>query len=324
MNIQEPFSKSSSQMVNPLLYNAKNKQIWDNFVSSSKNGVFLFLRDYMEYHSDRFKDHSLMFFKGNTLVALLPANLANNCLCSHAGLTFGGVISGYRINQSLMLEIFKRLLEHCKAEGIAQVVYKPVPYIYHTVPADEDLYALFNCKAQLIARNAASCIYQAEMKKPDKNRMDNIRKAKANNILVKQSSDFEKFMLIEKKILADRHGVKPVHSADEITLLAKRFPENIKLFASYKNGEMLAGLIVYESKNVAHVQYASNSKEGWNVGAQDIIEDYLINDYYKNKKYFDFGISTENSGKLLNFGLIKRKENFGASAVMYDTYLLTT
>jgi hypothetical protein len=83
---------------------------------------------------------------------------------------------------------------------------------------------------------------------------------------------------------------------------------------------MLAGIIMYESKNVAHVQYAANSKEGWNMGAQDIIEDYLINEYYKDKKYFDFGISTEKLGQILNLGLIKRKENFGASAVMYDLY----
>jgi hypothetical protein len=85
---------------------------------------------------------------------------------------------------------------------------------------------------------------------------------------------------------------------------------------------MLAGVIMYESRNVAHMQYAANSKAGWNLGAQDIIEDYLINDYYKGKRYFDFGISTEKLGQVLNLGLIKRKENFGANAVVYDTYQL--
>ena len=83
---------------------------------------------------------------------------------------------------------------------------------------------------------------------------------------------------------------------------------------------MLAGVIIYENKNVAHMQYVANSKEGWNIGAQDIIEDYLINICYREKKYFDFGISTEKQGQVLNLGLIKRKENFGASAVVYDQY----
>jgi hypothetical protein len=126
------------------------------------------------------------------------------------------------------------------------------------------------------------------------------------------------------KILVDslqkRHNVKPVHTLEEIKLLASRFPENIKLFASFQDGAMLAGIVIYESRNVAHIQYAANSPKGWDIGAQDIIEDYLIREHYKNKKYFDFGISTEKMGRLLNLGLIRRKENFSASAIMYDTY----
>jgi hypothetical protein len=127
-------------------------------------------------------------------------------------------------------------------------------------------------------------------------------------------------MKIERENLNERYGVKPVHSVDEIKLLASRFPNNVRLFASFKNDKMLAGIIIFESANVAHMQYASNSKEGWNLGAQDIIEDYLINEYYKDKRYFDFGVSTERMGQVINLGLIKRKENFGASALTYDQY----
>ncbi len=322
MSTLEPLTKRLNENKTLIIsvYKPENKNLWDGFVSSAKNGVFLFFRDYMEYHSDRFQDHSLLFFKDGKLVGLLPANLDHHALHSHAGLTFGGVISGYDMTQFLMLEIFEKIVEHCKNDGITQVIYKAIPYIYHSVPADEDLYALFTCNARLMARNASSCIYLPAIKKFGNSRKDNIRKAKKNDILVKESSDFESFMKIAQETLRERHGVKLVHSVEEIKLLAGRFPNNIKLFASYKDDVMLAGLIMYESKNVAHVQYAANSKEGWNIGAQDIIEDYLINEYYKDKKYFDFGISTEKLGQVLNLGLIKRKENFGASAVMYDLY----
>ncbi len=302
------------------LFSPEQKKAWDDFVAAAKNGVFLFYRDYMEYHRNHFHDHSLMFFEDNKLVALLPANLQGSTLYSHEGLTFGGVISGYRMKTAVMLEVFKLLIQHCRQNGIKEIVYKPIPYIYHSVPADEDLYALFTYNARLVARNASSCIALPPARKFSDSRKDNIRKAKKNNIVVQQSSDFDCFMRIEEETLGERHGVKPVHTADEIKLLAGRFPENIKLFASYKDNVMLAGTIIYESKNVAHVQYAANSKEGWNIGAQDIIEDYLINDYYKDKKYFDFGISTERLGQVLNVGLINRKEDFGASAVMYDLY----
>jgi len=302
------------------VYTPENKTLWDTFVSNAKNTVFLFLRDYMEYHSHRFSDHSLMFYDSDKLVALLPANTYNGTLYSHGGLTFGGVISGYNMKTPLMLNIFDAIVAHCQNIGLTKIVYKRIPYIYHLVPADEDLYALFKINAHLSARNVSSTIYLPNAPGFDGNRKDNIRKAKKNNLVVKQSSDFETFMKIEEEVLIERHGVKPVHSAEEIKLLAERFPDNIQLYGSFRGSTMLAGIIIYESQNVAHMQYASNSKEGWTIGAQDLIEDYLINQRYPDKKYFDFGISTEKQGEVLNLGLIKRKENFGASAVMYDTY----
>ncbi len=304
------------------VYKPSQKGLWNDFIANAKNGVFLFNRDYMEYHSERFEDHSLLFYRSNRLVAVLPANLDKSVLHSHGGLTFGGIISSYKMKTHIMLSIFNKLVKHCQDLGVSEIVYKPIPYIYHSIPADEDLYALFAHNARLMARNISSCIYLPNARKFNDNRLDNIRKAKKNGITVKECTDFRSFMEIEQANLEERHGVKPVHSVAEIELLAKRFPDNIRLFASFKDSSMLAGVIMYESKNVAHMQYASNSKEGWSLGAQDIIEDYLINGYYKEKSYFDFGISTEKLGQYLNEGLIKRKEDFGASAVMYDLYHL--
>jgi len=74
-------------------YENKYKSLWDEFITNSKNGTFLFCRDYMEYHSDRFTDFSIMFFKGNSLIAVMPANIKDDILFSHSGLTFGGIIS---------------------------------------------------------------------------------------------------------------------------------------------------------------------------------------------------------------------------------------
>ncbi len=303
-------------------YSAELKSVWDSFVSTSKNGVFLFCRDYMEYHSDRFEDYSLLFEREGKIVGLLPANVKQDTLFSHEGLTFGGVLSSCHTKISAIMDVFDVLVEHCKAQGIKRIVYKSIPYIYHRVPANEDLYALFRHNATLMARNVSSCICLQDEIKFNAGRKDNIRKAKNNNLSVEKSADYDSFMRIAEDTLAERHGVKPVHSAEEIKLLASRFPDNIKLFASYKDDRMLAGVVMYESKQVAHVQYASNSREGRTVGAQDIIEDYLINSYSTKKKFFDFGISTENSGKTLNVGLVTRKENFGASSVMYDIYEL--
>ena len=88
------------------------------------------------------------------------------------------------------------------------------------------------------------------------------------------------------------------------------------------NDNMVAGVIVYESENVAHMQYIAANDDGKKLLSTDFIFDFLINEYYKNKKYFDFGISTEKEGRFLNIGLITFKEEFGARAVVYDTYEL--
>ena len=47
---------------------------WDAFVKESKNGTFLLERRFMDYHSDRFSDCSLLLYEDNELVALFPAN----------------------------------------------------------------------------------------------------------------------------------------------------------------------------------------------------------------------------------------------------------
>lgn len=73
-------------------YNIKDKEIWNEFVLNSKQGTFLLNRNYMDYHSDRFDDNSLMFYDTkDRLTAILPANIKDNVLQSHQGLSYGGL-----------------------------------------------------------------------------------------------------------------------------------------------------------------------------------------------------------------------------------------
>src|SRR5207244_2191468 len=124
-------------------YEPRWRSVWDGFVARSKNGVFLFHRDYVEYHADRFTDHSLLFLDGEKVLALLPGSRREDALASHAGLTFGGFVTDHSMKTPQMLRLFDLLRQHCRGEGITRIVYKAVPHIYHRVPAEEDLYALF-------------------------------------------------------------------------------------------------------------------------------------------------------------------------------------
>lgn len=311
-------------MVNVFNYAAGHKPAWDDFVARSKNGVFLFRRDYMEYHADRFADSSLMFEdEDGRLVALLPASVEGAVVTSHAGLTFGGVVTDSTMKAALMLELFDALEEYLKQHGVKKLIYKAVPHIYHRLPAEEDLYALFRKGARLSRRDVSATILASERLPFSKGRRWSIKQARKHSLEVVRSHDFETFMGIEEQLLGEKYGATPVHRADELALLAGRFPDNVKLFAAHAaGGAMLAGVVIYESAQVAHAQYIGAGAEGKKIGALDLILDHLINDYYSDKKYFDFGISTEDAGRRLNAGLIENKQSYGARAVVHDFYEL--
>jgi Acetyltransferase (GNAT) domain len=308
-------------MIEIVKYESSYKSRWDDFVSNSKNGSFLFYRDYMEYHSDRFLDSSLMFFDKD-LIAVMPANVAGDFLYSHQGLTYGGIVTGYDMKLRVMLDLFDALMGHLKEHQVKTFIYKTVPHIYHLIPAEEDLYALFRHNAKLVRRDASAAIFLHERIAFSKGRKRGVKRGKSKKLTVKRTNDFGTFMSIAKDILSRKYDTTPTHTAREIESLATRFPEKIKLFAAYQDETMLAGVIMYETTRVAHIQYIFSTEHEQKVSAGEVILDYLLNDYYarRDKQYFDFGISTEQGGWHLNRGLIAYKEGFGARATMYDTY----
>lgn len=151
-------------------------------------------------------------------------------------------------------------------------------------------------------------------------RQHTIKKAMRSDLVAKRSFDFNTFMKIVESLLKEKYGAAPTHSAKEIECLAKEFPDNIKLFAAFREQEMLAGTVIYETPLVAHAQYMAATAAGREVSALDLIVDYLVNEHFVQKRYFDFGTSMEPGEQRLNNGLITYKESFGARTTLYDFY----
>ncbi|HCO66383.1 MAG TPA: GNAT family N-acetyltransferase [Dysgonomonas sp.] len=303
-------------------YDADLKDEWDNFVDYSKNGTFLIYRDFMEYHAHRFTDSSLMFYNKNKLIALLPANIADNVMYSHQGLTYGGLILGSLCTTKMILDIFDSLKSYLKKEGIKRLVYKAVPHIYHKLPAEEDLYALFRNNARLVGRSVSSCIIQKDRIRFTELRRRGIQRAEDCRLTVKKGIRFRSFWKILTDNLVLKYNVAPVHSVSEIEYLKSIFPTNIHLFEVWNEQKILGGCVIFDTGKVAHVQYISASDEGKECGALDYLFNYLIQKIYVTKPYFDFGTSTEKNGVILNEGLIFQKEGFGGRGIVYDTYEL--
>lgn len=300
------------------------KEEWDIFVNDAKNATFLFRRDYMDYHADRFEDFSLIArnSKGD-IVALLPANRETDTLVSHGGLTYGGWIGHYRHFDILaLLEIQRLANEFLISEGFKHLIYKPIPYIYTSIPADEDRYMLFRNNAQLIGCQISSAINLHSEAGPDKSQLRKFKAASNAGLSVSQTNDFSYFWKILTELLTRRYSTIPVHSLEEIELLSMRFPDNIQLFTVQNNkGETVAGTVMYLCGNVAHSQYIAASAEGKEANALVLLFNTLI-EKYRSEGYhwFDFGISTENRGTYLNEGLVRQKLSFGGRGINYDIY----
>lgn len=305
-------------------YKKEYEDNWDDFVKNSTSNFLQFYRRYLEYHSHKFKDNSLMFFYKSTLIALLPANTTPGFLYSHQGLTFGGLVCKNGINSNLIKSCLKELYNYCREKKIKTLLYKILPYFYHNHPPEADLYFLINHGARIEKAELTSTINLKHIGKLSSRRKRGIKKSKEFGLEFKPSSDWKEYWDILEHTLQRKHGTLPTHSLEEILYLQNKLPNNIKLFGAYHNNIMLAGVVIYYSNKVAHAQYIANSEKGMKVSALDGLFFYLISLYSDSPEieYFDFGISTEDSGKTLNTGLVKYKEEFGSTPTTHLTLSL--
>jgi len=307
------------------LYEKSDYKNWNAFIGQAKNATFLLHRDFMEYHSDRFQDYSLIILDEKKWVGVLPANRVGENVYSHQGLTYGGLVYNEKIKLVSVIEIFKRVLSFLNDAKIEKLQLKLVPSIYHQKPAEEINYALFLAEAQLIRRDSMAVLDLSKKISIASGRKEGINKGDKNKLEIKEVDDFELFwntILIPN--LAKKHQAKPVHSLQEITKLKKLFPDNIRQFNVYENGIIVAGTTIFETENVAHCQYISGDEIKNELGGLDLLFHHLISEVFKNKRFFDFGTSNENQGRKLNNGLSYWKESFGASTVVQDFYEVKT
>lgn len=308
------------KMLDILRYKSSLKGEWDNLIRCSRNGTFLFFRDYMDYHSDRFRDNSFLILKKNKVVGVIPGNIEKDVFYTHQGLTYGGLITSSSVSSDDTIEIFGLLEGELKCINIKTVVYKPIPLIYHRIPSQEDIYVLFLRKAEKIGCNLSSAIFRDSKLGFAESRKSGLRKSQREGIEVTESTDFAYFWSMLENNLSQRYELKPTHSLDEIMFLKDRFPQCIKLFVAKRHDLIIAGAVLYIMTNVVHIQYIAANSEGKAAGALDLLFDVLINKSFKDIPFFDFGHSNEHMGNFLNKNLIFQKEGFGGRGITYEIY----
>lgn len=306
-------------------YHPDDFEIWNAFISVAKNATFLFNRNFMDYHSHRFQDYSLMVFDENKLVSVLPANRVEDALFSHQGLTYGGLVLGQKAKLSTTISIFQSILKFLNENDFRTLTIKELPDFYCDTFSNELDYCLFILNAKLLRKDSLSVI---DLSKPyfiTKTRKESIRRGEKNRLIIKEELNFELFwneILIPN--LDKKHQVKPVHTIEEMVLLQSRFPNYIRHFNVYHNDKIVAGTTVFITDKVAHPQYISGNSQKNELGSLDYLYHHLITDVFKDNQIFDFGISNEAQGTKINEGLLFWKESFGAKTVTQGFYEVET
>ena len=315
-------------MVTAIRYTAAMAGQWDDFVSHARNSTLLHLRQYMDYHADRFHDVSLVMLDDKErIVALLPACLSRDekaVVTSHGGLTYGGYIIAPMTHADTVGEAVEASLRFYREQlGASELVVKPIPYIYNRQPCEEELYFILRHGGRLTERHLSQAVCTSDPLPANELRRRCIAKGRLSGLLfttAEKREEWDEYHRLLTQVLSLHHSTAPVHSAEELWLLHSRFPDNIKLYTARLDGRLMAGTVIYLSPCVAHTQYLASSDQGRGIGALDYVIDRMLSEAdVRQCAYLDFGVSTERDGTL-NQGLTFQKEGFGARGVCYDTY----
>lgn len=295
---------------------------WNDFIEKV-SAPFLFNRNYLEYHSHKYHELSFMVFQDNEVIGLFPATINQQEVNSHGWLTYGGLIREGFLKSEKILEIYKSLISEYKSLGFLNIKIKLVPGFYNEMISQGDEYALFNLNFNLSSRNLSSGIYLKTAEFPKKKLRDS-RKAEQCKFLVGDVGRLDEIFKAINQNLRDKFGVTAVHTALEMQILMTRFPSNIAVYELRDvQASLCAAAIVYHVNAVAHVQYMIATELGKSIRALDRLIFHIF-ELYKGKGYdwLEFGISTTGDGKDWNSSLTRKKEEFGARSLCYDSYTL--
>ena len=304
-------------------YTAEDKREWDQLIDSSKNATFLFKRNFMDYHQHRFDDFSLMIYKKNKLVAVIPANHQNKIFYSHQGLTYGGLVST-RSNAETVEQILNAVIHFLSQHSFEAIHLKVMPQFLQADYHSAQEYFMFQKGGVLIRRDMNFIIDLSKKLKFSNSKRRKPNSETANSLHIAASDDLKTFwddMLCPG--LANNYGVKPVHSLAEIQLLKERFPQHILQYYVYADETKIAGMLLFVDNGVVKSQYVSATETGKSLRALEFLYVELLLKYQaEGFRYFDLGITNTREGMEYNPGLTRYKEEFGAFAVNMDHFKL--
>ena len=323
------------------IYKPEDHVLWDSFIDNmSINGNFLQSRRFLSYHpKDRFDDFSLLFKdkKGN-LRGVIPGAVrvvdGRKAFVSHPGSTYGGIVIDKKTTsakrfQALIDDLFDFLTD--REFSVIDLRFPPdFMWKRQDSPLVEYLLRLngFSESTELTTYIDLCHYKENVLSNFSQGKRTNVNNGKKQGlrfeILTKQEDANSLHTLLSSNLR--KFNSSPVHTADELwALYSNNLPGETELVGVRdKDGRLLAAgwLFVFEDMNTVHTQYLCADADYAALSPMTFLY-YSCIMYCKEKgyRYLSWGISTEQRGKELNWGLTESKEHFGSLHGVHRSYL---
>lgn len=317
-----PSGRDTDHEIEIRRYGSEDRVAWDAFVYEAKNGHFMLTRGYMDHHGDTFLDASMMFYRKNRLIAVMPAHVDDGVLWSHRGLSFAGVISHRRMRTSWMLDLFERLRARLVEDGLQALMYKTVPWPYQDYPAEEDLYALYLMGATCEDMKVTYALRPSHFAGVHETARNLRNRAVRAGVTVRLTNELATFFEIHRQMHEERHMAEPLHSYEELAELTERFPEHILLYGAFEEETMIGGLMVFVDRTTVRMQKMGLTSRGRELYVQSLLVDALMREADFQDRWIDFGTSMDPSTGGLQHPVAFFKETLGGAAIVTRTFRL--
>ena len=300
---------------------------WDTVTRKAVNGHFMFERNYMDYHADRFDDHSLLFYDDRVHsdrepVAVLPAHRKGGDLISHQGLPFAGLLWTEDVRMNAMAESVQALIDHMTKHDLSRLIYSPVPAPYKRFHDDEDIYQIERAGAVVAGTKVGCSARIGSNPGISKNRREIVNRAARRGLRFETRIPLADSYGIISNCLQEKFQKRPVHTLAELELLTQRYPKAIRCDGVFHEDDLVHSIITFHSDTCVRAQYTGGTNRGRDMHAQDFAFVSLVDAPEMQGRWFDFGTSMNPDTGDLQSKLHWYKETLGGRASLLRTYML--
>lgn len=318
-------------------YEPSLEEAWDNFIDNSVNGTLFHRQRFMSYHAEgKFTDASLLFYEANRLLAVFPAAImtaadGKKILKSHPGTSYGGLVFDSALPLEDVFKILECLHDYANEQHVTRIEFRQGPKIFNRLLIDQFDFALVHFNYERKEQELATFFPLEQfsfnenfeeflLQFPQKNRNE-IRKGLKEELVfreIKSASELQMFYELLSKSLEMRFQKKPTHTFEEFQRILQLFPKQCFVKGIFQGDILTAGFFVMQMNTrgwhifYAPMNYNYQHLRPLNFGVAQLIHLAMK----KGTKVLNYGISTEQGGKHINWHLYKFKENFNGTGAI--------